>query len=50
MSMCEVCGRADEEEEEEQASSGISMAFLHVCDACRADRQTGGTAAVIRED
>jgi ribosome-binding protein aMBF1 (putative translation factor) len=48
MSVCEVCGRADEEEE--QASSGISMANLHVCDACRADRQTGGTAAVGGED
>jgi ribosome-binding protein aMBF1 (putative translation factor) len=48
MSLCEVCGRADEEEE--QAISGISMAILHVCDACRADRQTGGTAAVCEED
>jgi ribosome-binding protein aMBF1 (putative translation factor) len=48
MSMCEVCGRADEEEE--HASSGISMANLHVCDACRADRQTGGTASVGGEN
>jgi hypothetical protein len=43
--MCEVCGRSDEEEE--HASSGISMANLHVCDACRADRQTGGTTAAV---
>jgi hypothetical protein len=50
MIVCEVCGREDEQEEEEQAGSGISMAILHVCDACRADRQAGGTAAVIRED
>jgi ribosome-binding protein aMBF1 (putative translation factor) len=45
---CEVCGRVDEEEE--QAISGISMAILHVCDACRADRQTGGTVADGGED
>jgi ribosome-binding protein aMBF1 (putative translation factor) len=48
MSMCEVCGRADEEEE--RAISGISMAILHICDACQADRQTGGTAAVGEEE
>jgi hypothetical protein len=48
MSQCEVCGRADEEEE--QASSGISMTILHVCDACLADRQTNEAAAVGGED
>jgi ribosome-binding protein aMBF1 (putative translation factor) len=48
MNVCEVCGRVDEEEE--QAISGISMAILHICDACQADRQTGGTAAVGGED
>jgi ribosome-binding protein aMBF1 (putative translation factor) len=48
MSVCEVCGIADEEEE--QASSEISMSILHVCDACRADRQAAGTAAVDTED
>jgi ribosome-binding protein aMBF1 (putative translation factor) len=48
MSVCEVCGRV--EKEEEQRISGISMDILHVCDACRADRQTGVTAVVGGED
>jgi ribosome-binding protein aMBF1 (putative translation factor) len=48
MNVCEVCGRVDEEEE--QVISGICMAILHICDACQADRQTDGTAAVGGED
>lgn len=48
MSVCEVCGKADEEEE--TGGGGISMAILHVCDACRADRQTGGTTAAAGEE
>jgi hypothetical protein len=49
MSVCEVCGKADIEEEEE-ASSGISMSILHVCEACRADRQIGGAEAANAEN
>jgi hypothetical protein len=49
MSRCEVCGRSDEEEEQ-QESSGISMTILHLCDDCRADRQTVRMGAVDREE
>lgn len=38
MGVCEVCGKADQEEEA-QTSSGIDMGILHVCASCRADRQ-----------
>lgn len=37
MSVCEVCGKAEEEEE---ASPGFLMETLHICPACREDRRS----------